>query len=139
MDYKEYLAKIVELTRQVSGSETQSSYPAKIDSPALRALYDNLEDKPGPVVEEAPPIPYGMKAVTALALDQAIRSVKKADWRGNRFKEQSEVRNAIRSKLGDDEGLINAMFEIVITWDRSQDLSPFVPEFLTCPYLSWLS
>ena len=48
----------------------------------------------------------------ALNLDRAIRDVKKADWRGNKFKER-EVRNAIRSELGDDESLVDAIFEIV--------------------------
>ena len=47
-----------------------------------------------------------------LALDDAVRSVKKVDWRGNRFKER-EVRNAIRSVLGDDDSLVNTFFEIV--------------------------
>ena len=46
------------------------------------------------------------------ALDDAVRSVKKVDWRGNRFKER-EVRNAIRSVLGDDDSLVNTFFEIV--------------------------
>jgi type I restriction enzyme R subunit len=48
----------------------------------------------------------------ALALDYAIRAVKKADWRGNRFKER-EVRNAIRAKLGEDDGVVDRIFEIV--------------------------
>ena len=48
----------------------------------------------------------------AIALDRAIRHVKKADWRGNRFKER-EVRNAIKSELGDDDGLVDTMLEIV--------------------------
>ena len=48
----------------------------------------------------------------ALALDSTIRSVKKADWRGNKLKER-EVRNAIKSKLGDDEALTDTIFEIV--------------------------
>jgi len=41
----------------------------------------------------------GGDATLALKLDQKIRNEKKADWRGNRFKEQ-EVRNAIASVLG---------------------------------------
>ena len=45
-------------------------------------------------------------------MDTGIRNVKKADWRGNRFKER-EVRNAIKSILGDDHGLVDAIFEIV--------------------------
>ena len=44
MDYKAYLAKIVELTGTVSRPETQTSYPASIRNGTLRALYDNLED-----------------------------------------------------------------------------------------------
>ena len=47
----------------------------------------------------------------ALALDRAIRRVKKADWRGNKFKER-EVHNAIKSELGGDVDLVNTMFEI---------------------------
>jgi type I restriction enzyme R subunit len=96
MDYKAYLAKIVELTRNVSKPETQSSYPATINSPARRALFDNLnENEP-----------------LAVQVDTAIRDVKKAGWRGNRFKER-EVRIAIRSVLGADDDLVNAVFEIV--------------------------
>ena len=49
----------------------------------------------------------------ALALDSAIRHVKKADWRGNRFKER-EVRNAVKvGAIGDNEGLVSTIFEIV--------------------------
>lgn len=42
IDYKEYLARIVDLTRKTSRTETQASYSASINSPALRALFDNL-------------------------------------------------------------------------------------------------
>ena len=48
----------------------------------------------------------------ALALDDAIRDVKKADWRGNKFKER-EVRNAIKSVLGETKRLSTPIFEIV--------------------------
>ena len=43
-----------------------------------------------------------VREAKSLALDFAIRDVKKADWRGNTFKER-EVRNAIKSELGDDD------------------------------------
>jgi type I restriction enzyme R subunit len=117
IDYKAYLARIVALTKQVSQPETQSSYPSSINSGALRALYDNLEDARVPAVRERPPL-YGsppavdVREAKALAVDRAIRRVKKADWRGNRFKER-EVRNAIKSELGGDEALIDEIFEIV--------------------------
>ena len=96
LDYKAYLAKIVELTRKVSKPETGSSYPAKINSPALRALYDNLNQD-----EEL-----------AVHIDTEIRNVKKADWRGHRFRER-EVRGAIKSVLRNEDGLLNEIFEIV--------------------------
>lgn len=115
LDYKAYLAQIVALTRQASQPESAATYPPGIDSSALRALYDNL---PGDTVLRDPPKPYEGETVTdrraqrARAVDRAIRGVKKADWRGNRFKER-EVRNAIKAVLGDDDVLVTAMFEIV--------------------------
>lgn len=82
LEYKEYLRRIVELTRQVARREEQTSYPSGIDTPARQALYDNLSQD----------------STLAIRLDEKIRSVKKADFRGNKFKER-EVRNAIASVL----------------------------------------
>ena len=116
MDYKVYLARLVELTKSVSSPETQSSYPVSINSATLRALYDNLDEVTVSAVQESSS-GYNSGAVMnarearALAVDAAIRHKKKADWRGNRFKER-EVRNAIKSELN-DEGLVNTIFEIV--------------------------
>ena len=117
IDYKEYLAKVVDLAKKVSKPETGSSYPSSINSDALRSLYDNLEDSPALDVQE-PLASYGnepagaSKEAKALALDGAIRRVRKADWRGNRFKER-EVRNAIKSVIGEDANVLDTIFEIV--------------------------
>ena len=117
MDYKAYLTRIVELTRMISGEEIQGAYPSSINSVPLRALYDNLIEPQALAVQESQ-AQYGItstfdpRAEQVLALDRAIRNVKKADWRGNRFKER-EVRNAIKSELGDDEDLASKIFEIV--------------------------
>ena len=100
LDNKAYLARVVELANMVSKLEIQASYPLSIDSDALRSLYDNLEGTVDSQEERA------------VALDFAIRRVKKADWRGNKFKEL-EVRNAIKSELGDDVSLVNTIFDIV--------------------------
>ena len=54
LDYQAYLKKIVELTRQVSKPESQSSYPAAINTGPLRALYDNLDGAEVPAVREQP-------------------------------------------------------------------------------------
>ena len=119
LDYKEYLDRIIALAKRIKRPETGSSYPPSINTAALRALFDNLESGPDSVVREPPPPPYGGKPThtdareeKALALDRAIRRVKRADWRGNVFKER-EVRNAIRSVLTGDEERVDAMFEIV--------------------------
>jgi type I restriction enzyme R subunit len=116
MSYKAYLARIVDLTRQAGRPESQSSYPAAIATAPLRALYDNLEGAAASMVREQPGAYVDDGALSgreaqALAVDRAIRQVKKADWRGNRFKER-EVRNAIKDVLGDDESLVDRIFEI---------------------------
>ena len=97
VDYEKYLARVVELTKMISKPEIQSSYPPSINTAALRSLFDNLTSSPAPAVHDTPG-PSGKEAradlreAMALALDRAIRRVKKADWRGNQFKER-EVRS----------------------------------------------
>ena len=113
INYKEYLAQIVDLTRKINRPETQASYPVSINNAALRALFDNLVVLV-PTARESlgtePPV--DVREAKVLALDSAIRRVKKADWRGSKIKER-EVRNAIHAELGGNESLVNAIFEIV--------------------------
>ena len=110
MDYKAYLERIVELTRKVSRPEAEPSYPSAINTAALRSIYDNLEETHAWAWRERASTEYSTgtggnpREEMALALDRVVRRVKKADWRGNQFKER-EVRNAIRSVLRGDEGL----------------------------------
>jgi type I restriction enzyme R subunit len=82
LDYRKYLEQVVALTRELVGQDSRSGYPETINTPALQALYDNL----------------GQDSGLALSLDEAVRKVKKADWRGNRFKER-EVKKAIEGVL----------------------------------------
>jgi type I restriction enzyme R subunit len=119
LDYKAYLARLVELTKQVSNPATQTTYPLSINNAPLRALFDNLQDAAdlegrltGTVAVAEVRSDATAPELAALALDKAIRGVKKADWRGNRFKER-EVRNAVRSVLGEDGALVDTVFEIV--------------------------
>ena len=109
MDYHDYLDRIVELTKRASNPTTGASYPEGIDSGPLRALYDNLKEPDGPIREHGPQVMT--REARARELDRAIRGVKKADWRGNRFKER-EVRNAIRSVLGNDDDSIETIFQV---------------------------
>ena len=116
IDYKEYLEQVVELAKSVTGQG--SEYPPNIDSPALRALYDNLPDDESLAqvgdsrslysADEA----VGHREKTALALDEAIRGAAMDDWRDNVMKER-RVRNAVRSTLEGPEQLVDEIFEIV--------------------------
>jgi type I restriction enzyme R subunit len=80
--YSEYLGKIVELTKQVKNGPGQASYPQTMNTPARKALYDNLQKN----------------HVLALAVDTAVQNSRQDDWRSNTFKTR-RVRNAIRSAL----------------------------------------
>ena len=99
IEYEEYLRQIFELTKNAA-QPSSSSYPASLNSPAKRALYDNL----------------GNDEALAVAVDKEIRAVKKDDFRGNKIKER-EVRNAIRKHI-DDESIVAAIFNIVVSQDE---------------------
>jgi len=94
-EYEDYLNKIVALSRQVTQPATSTQYPPSLDSPAKRALYDNLEQNKD----------------LALAIDNEIRQTKKDAWRGNKIKER-EVKSAIKKHLDSPEK-VDIIFEIV--------------------------
>jgi type I restriction enzyme R subunit len=77
LNYKEYLARIVALARQVGRPEAETLYPSSINSHGLRALFDNLEgawrERSAEYSATASPEARERKA---LALDRAIRGVK---------------------------------------------------------------
>ena len=95
LEYEKYLAELVALTRKVKNPGAGTSYPATLNSPAQRALYDNLDKD-----EEL-----------AIAVDYAVLMTRKDSWRGQKFKER-EVRYAVKSVLK-DEALTDQIFEIV--------------------------
>lgn len=94
IEYEKYLAKIVELTRQIK-RPNETKYPKTLDTRAKRALYDNLDHD-----EEL-----------ATVLDYEVIYNKKDDWRGNRIKEK-EVLYAIKKHIKDEEKL-KKIFELV--------------------------
>ena len=112
IEYKEYLERVVELAKQVANPGNQLSYPVSFNTPALQAIFDNLVDPANLTDPDADELTMDSRESMALALDYTIRNVKKADWRGSRIKER-EVRNAIKSKLGNDDEVVDKMFEIV--------------------------
>jgi type I restriction enzyme, R subunit len=95
IDYAVYLAQIVELTRQAKNGPGGAAYSASLNTPAKRALFDNL----------------GQDEALALAVDEAVRTNRQDDWRGNPFKIK-KVKNAIKVALGGDEALADTVLEL---------------------------
>ena len=80
LEYKQYLAKIVALTKQVKNPGGGTDYPKSLNTPAKRALFDNLGKDEG----------------LALAVDRAVCESRQDDWRGNAMKIKM-IRNAIKN------------------------------------------
>ena len=93
--YQKYLEEIVELTKKVKDPASGESYPKAIDTPAKRALYDNL----------------GKNEEIATKVDYTVRMTKKDEWRGHAMKEK-EVKYAIKAVVQDDS-LTKQVFELV--------------------------
>lgn len=110
LDYRAYLSGITNLSTSMINQETQPYYPVSINTGALRALFDNLEN-----------ISEDRKKAGAIALDRAIREARTDDWRGHIFRER-RIRNAIMrvisDQLGDCAFDIDTLFELVKNQDE---------------------
>jgi len=99
--YKNYLQRIKELAQKIYWPEIYSNYPKTINTPAKRALYDNLESDEN----------------LALRIDKVVKNTKKDDFRGNIFKER-ELEIAICSALGDTGYDAKQLFGLVKIQDE---------------------
>ena len=94
-EYKEYLQKIVELTRKVEKPEEYSGYPIKIkESPALMALYDN----------------YSNNEEIIIQIDQMIKKIKPDKWLGDKAKEKV-IQRGIYSMVHEEDA-VEIIFDI---------------------------
>ncbi|GAA8377880.1 HsdR family type I site-specific deoxyribonuclease [Helicobacter pylori] len=93
LTYLEYLQQIHNLAKQVIHKEDKN-YPKKINTNALKTLYDNLDE------DEA----------LALEIDACIRDNKKDGWVGHNQKEKN-LKIALR-KIINDEGLLENTFNL---------------------------
>ena len=116
--YEDYLKRVIELAEQVRRGEGGGSYPARIKTRALRAIYDNLpEELLGEKVAEGTDAQESddtvdPREVVALAVDRAVRRAKMADWRDHPIKEK-RIGAAIQAALGPYKALTFTIFEIV--------------------------
>jgi len=117
IDYQNYLQKIIQLAKEANNPQTGNNYPENINTSALQALYDNIDEISKNIAAE-PAEAYGdnseedIKAKKAREIDQAIKNAKEADWRGNLFKKR-KIKKAIKKVVGSDEAMIDNIFEIV--------------------------
>lgn len=95
LDYQKYLEQIVELTRRVKHGPDAGAYPRSLDTPAKRALFDNLDK------DEA----------LALTVDRAVRTNLQDGWRANKMKTR-KVWLAIREVLAGQDERIDKIVEL---------------------------
>jgi len=95
VEYEHYLAELIALAGKVQKPGGGTDYPKTLNTGAKRALYDNL----------------GKDEDLALAVDYAVLSTKRDDWRGHKVKEK-EVRYAVKLALNDD-ALTDTVFDLV--------------------------
>ncbi len=93
LTYLEYLQQIHNLAKQVILKEDKN-YPKKINTNALKTLYDNLDEN----------------EALALETDACIRGNKKDGWVGHNQKEKN-LKIALR-KIINDEGLLENAFNL---------------------------
>ncbi len=99
IEYEEYLIKITKLTKQVKRDEDLYVYPATINKPELKALYDNMNEN-----EE-------------LVLDtyECIKENLMPGYKGNIIKER-KLKNALRNVIGIDK--VDEVFELIKNQDE---------------------
>lgn len=96
LDYKAYLAKLLELAAKVGKKESDTQYPDWADNGARRALVDFFH----PAVD------------VALVVDTAVRLSKPDSWVGNHMKEK-RVRLALAKALPPDFDKLDDLFKLV--------------------------
>ncbi|MBW3663373.1 MAG: type I restriction endonuclease subunit R [Actinobacteria bacterium] len=102
-DYRQYLKELEKIAGQVT-RPGGASYPAPIDSPARRALYDNLDSN----------------EQLALAIDEAVRGTKRDGWRSSVMK-QREIHRALDAVLSSEQRAqynTEELFEIIKAQDE---------------------
>ena len=109
IDYRNFLSKVLKLGEQANDPDTFRDYPSDINTPPLKALYDNLGDAPSE-----------RRHVGAIVLDTAIRDALTDNWKGSHFKERrvkSAIKRVIQEELDDLDLDIDKIFELA----KSQD------------------
>ena len=120
IEYQAYLNKIVALARQME-ENTDAPYPQRINTGALRSLFDNIninDDSESSEEEGKNEITQyqEIREQIAISLNAAIFNSREDDWKGNTLKERKVHRamaRVIAEEFGDYAVNVDTLFEIV--------------------------
>ncbi|MBT7484534.1 HsdR family type I site-specific deoxyribonuclease [Candidatus Peregrinibacteria bacterium] len=97
LEYQQYLAEIIELSKKVKDPSESDSYPNEINTKGKQALFDNIEQD----------------EVKAQAVHEAILASRFDNWRGDIRKERA-IKIAVRKALPNlNEDELKDLFEII--------------------------
>jgi type I restriction enzyme R subunit len=115
IEYEEYLKRIADLVKQVEAGHEDDILEVLKTSPALRALYNNLQNhvNSGALAEENEAYATSRDQVLDLALkiDETVKKVRSDDWRGVEPRERA-IKQALYDILHDVEE-VNRIFIII--------------------------
>ena len=101
LDYKAYLAKLVDQAAKLGKGESDTEYPAWADNGSRRALVDF----------------FGPEDGLAAGVDEAVLNSKPDSWLGNPLKER-KVKLAVKAVLPPDFDRLDDLFELVKARDE---------------------
>ncbi len=119
IEYEEYLLLIAQLTKRVQAGQAEDT-PTELNTPGKRALYSNLcqEMSQHNAYDPTTPNPATETALKDRALelaqkiDQSVKRVRHADWRGHTARE-NEIRRALYEVLQDHKA-VAGIFPILV-------------------------
>ena len=95
IEYEEYLKRISAVAKQVQTGQTDET-PEKLNTPGLRALYNNL----------------GRDKDLAVQIDEMIKLVRPDQWRGHKARE-NVIKAALLPILANDVSEVERLFPII--------------------------
>ncbi len=101
LDYKDYLAKLLDQAAKLGRQESATEYPAWADNGGRRALVDF----------------FGPEDGLAAEVDEAVLNSKPDSWLGNPLKER-KVKLAVKAVLPPDFDRLDDLFELVKARDE---------------------
>ena len=115
VEYEEYLKRIAELAQRVEAGLAEDTPEPLKNSPALRALYNNLKRDGEPETPGEDAVSEDPALDLALKLDAEVKRVRPDGWRGVQAREQ--VIKAALYQVLEDEAEVERIFLII----RAQD------------------